>query len=100
MGSIVPLLLALAVSLASAPAQAQDTTTTTAPAPLPPPEQHTTVRGTPPGDLVGRWLVVGWIELPNGKLSATVPAFWEIAREGGQPVLTVRFAHLPPALEK
>ena len=99
MRSMAQLLLVLAVSQASLPVRAQETTTTTLEA-LPPAEQHTTVRGTPPQDIVGRWLVVGWVELPNGKVAATAPGLWEITREEGQPVLTVRFAQLPPALQK
>jgi hypothetical protein len=98
-GSIAPPLLALALLLASLPVGAEETTRTTLES-LPPPEQHTTVRGTMPEGIVGRWLVVGWVELPNGKVSASVPALWEITRDGGQPVLTVRFAQLPPDLQK
>ena len=50
-------LIALVVTLASVPVGATDTTE---PPPLPPPEQHTVVRGTPPQDLPGRWMAVGW----------------------------------------
>jgi hypothetical protein len=87
-------LMALVVSLASLPVSAADTTEQ----PIPPPEQHTVVKGTPPGDLAGRWLAVGWIELPNGKARST-PTLWEI-RQDDQLALTVRFAALPPALQK
>ena len=85
-------LIALVVSLASLPVGA------TEPPPLPPPEQHTVVRGTPPQDLPGRWMAVGWIELPGGK-ARTSPTLWEI-KQDDQLVLTVRFAALPPAQQK
>lgn len=76
--------------------QAAGASEPTEPPPLPPPEQHTVVRGTPPADrdVAGRWMVVGWIELPDGKVRTT-PALWEIERGNGQLVLTVRFAALP-----
>ena len=85
-------LIALVVSLASLPVGA------TEPPPLPPPEQHTVVRGTLPQDLPGRWMAVGWIELPDGK-ARTTPTLWEI-KQDDQLVLTVRFAALPPAQQK
>src|SRR2546427_1379632 len=86
-------LMALVVSLASLPVGATDTTE-----PIPPPEQQTVVRGTTPRDLPGRWMAVGWIELPGGKARST-PALWEIEQDD-QPVLTVRFVGLPPAQQK
>ena len=88
-------LIALVVTLASVPVGATDTTE---PPPLPPPEQHTVVRGTPPQDLPGRWMAVGWIELPDGKARTTV-TLWDI-KQDDQLVLTVRFAALPPAQQK
>ena len=59
------------------------------------PVQETTVRGTPP-DLSGRWLSLGWVELPDGR-SISSPALWEIAVQEGKPVMTHRFVSLPPA---
>src|SRR6266436_5299422 len=88
-------LIALVVSLASVPVGATDATE---PPPLPPPEQHTVVRGTLPRDLPGRWMAVGWIALPDGK-ARTTPTLWQI-KQDDQPVLTVRFAALPPAQQK
>src|SRR2546422_10796023 len=88
-------LIAIVVALASLPVGATDTTE---PQPLPPPEQHTVVRGTLPQDLPGRWMAVGWIELPDGK-ARTTPTLWEI-KQDDQLVLTVRFAALPPAQQK
>jgi hypothetical protein len=88
-------LIALVVSLASLPVGATDTTE---PQAVPPPEQHTVTRGTPPQDLPGRWMAVGWIQLPNDK-ARTTPTLWEI-KQDDQLVLTVRFAALPPALQK
>ena len=91
-------LIALVVSAASLPVAAEDTTTTTQP-PLPPPAQKTVVRGTPPKDLAGRWLAVGWIELPSGGRVRTAPTLWEI-KQDDQLALTVYFGVLPPAQQK
>ena len=90
-------LLAFLVSLAGAAIGAPEETAETAPAG--PPEQKTVVRGSVPADLVGRWMAVGWIELP-GDRARTVPSLWEVKRENGQLVLSVRFAALPPELTK
>ena len=68
------------------------TTTTTLPAPA---TQRTQVRGTIP-DLIGRWLVLGQIKLPNGT-ARTTAAMWEITPGDGQPSLTMRFVELPDA---
>jgi hypothetical protein len=75
---------------------AEETTTTTVPALNPPPIQETTVRGTPPEDLAGRWLALASIELPEGKGNA-MPAFWEIATQDGKLTLTHRYVDLPLA---
>jgi hypothetical protein len=68
-------------------------------APAGPPVQKTVVRGTVPPDLTGRWMAVGWIEIPGGR-ARTAPSLWDVTREKGQLVLTVRFAELPPELTK
>lgn len=60
------------------------------------PKEHTTVRGTPPVELVGRWMVVARIEVPGPRYRSTA-ALWEIKQEGGQLALTDRFAELPAA---
>jgi len=93
---VVGSLIALVASLVSLPAAATDTTTTKQP--LPPPEQHTVVHGTLPKDLAGRWVAVGWIELPGGR-ARTTPTLWEIEQDD-QLALTIRFAPLPPAQQK
>jgi len=102
----VALPFALVLSLASLPVGATEPTEpppaaaeTTEPAPPAAPEQHTVVRGTLPRDLAGRWMAVGWIELPGGK-ARTTTAFWEIGRESDGLALTVRFAGLPSAQQK
>jgi len=66
-----------------------------APGAAPPPVQETTVLGTPP-DLAGRWLSLGWIELPDGR-TVSAPFLWEIAVRDGKPVMTHQFVSLPPA---
>jgi len=63
--------------------------------PSPPAEQTTTVKGAVP-DLVGRWLAVGVIRLPNDR-ERTVPGMWQVTRKDGEQVLTTRFVGLPPA---
>jgi hypothetical protein len=88
---IVAPVLAVALSLSVLPARADEG--------QPPPQPRkelTVVRGTPPADLVGRWMAVIWIELPGGK-SRTTAVFWEIAKDAGQLALTNRFAELPAA---
>lgn len=61
--------------------------------------QNTTVKGTVPGDLAGRWLALGWVELPGGQAKTTA-TLWSIAYEAGKPVLTMRFVGLPAAQQK
>ena len=64
--------------------------------PAPRAEQHTTVQGTPPADLVGRWLALATLDLPNDKKRA-VPYFWEIVRADGSLALNVHFVWPPDA---
>jgi hypothetical protein len=85
--------LIAAVSLASC---AEGPSSSSAPAVPAAPVQETTVRGTAP-DLGGRWLALGWVELPAGG-SLSAPALWEITVQEGKPVITHRFVALPPAL--
>jgi hypothetical protein len=65
---------------------------------LPPsPLQQTVVHGTLP-NLAGRWLAVGWVDLPGGGVT-TMTGLWEIATADGQLALTHRFVELPPDLK-
>jgi hypothetical protein len=64
--------------------------------PLGPPKQTTVVRGTPPKGLAGRWMAVGWIEVPD-KTTRSVASLWEIAEQSSGLTLTMRFAALPEA---
>jgi len=66
------------------------------PAPPPVAVQQTTIRGTPPASLVGRWLVLSWLDLPKGKVR-TNATFWQIDGEGADRKLSVRFVGLPAA---
>jgi len=70
----MPRALVPALVLSAATAFAQSPTTTTAPAPV---TQKTEVKGNVPADLVGRWLVVGLVKLPDGKIRPVARA-WEI----------------------
>jgi hypothetical protein len=74
---------------------APPTTPTTLPAKPIKAEQHSTVVGTPPPDLEGRWFAVAHLGLPGGN-RRTSPAFWEVTRAAGQPSLAVRLVSLPP----
>ena len=65
-----------------------------------PPEQHSTIRGTPPADLEGRWLTVASIELPRQLGIATAAELWEITRERDQLVLKVQLFGLPDGQTK
>lgn len=66
------------------------------PAPPPVATQETTIHGEPPASLVGRWLVLTWLNLPKDKVRTNV-AFWQIDGEGAARKLSVRFAGLPAA---
>jgi hypothetical protein len=61
-----------------------------------PPEFGTTVQGAVP-DLVGRWLVVGQLSLPNGG-TAAFTHLWEVTNAGGKANLEERFVTLPKPL--
>jgi len=69
-------------------------------APEGPPEQHSTIRGTPPADLEGRWLTVASVELPRQQGIATTAELWEITRERDQLVLKVQLFGLPDGQTK
>lgn len=58
------------------------------------PESKTTVRGTIPDDLTGRWIAMGWMHLPNDRVR-NVPYFSEITKDSGQLALRVRFVWFP-----
>ncbi len=94
------LLAALGLLLATIAAADEPSTTipatppSTAAVPTPPAEQSTTARGAVP-DLVGRWLAVGIVKLPNGR-ERTVTGMWDVTRKDGGQVLTTRFLGLPP----
>jgi hypothetical protein len=83
--------LVLALVLAAAPALAESPTTTTVPAPVP---QKTEVKGNVPADLVGRWLVVGVVKLPDGKVRPVARA-WEI-RQGPEHLELLLSLHALP----
>jgi hypothetical protein len=84
--------IVLALILTVAPALADSPTTTTAPAPV---VQKTEVKGNVPADLVGRWLVVGLVKLPEGRVRPVARA-WEI-RPGPENLELVLSLHPLPA---
>jgi len=59
--------------------------------------QETIVQGAVP-DLAGRWMALGWLELPGGR-QTTVPMFWEVKTTDGKPVLTQKFVNLPSPMK-
>jgi hypothetical protein len=83
--------LVLAVVLATAAVLADSPTTTTVPAPV---VQKTEVKGNLPADLVGRWLVVGLVKLPDGKVRPVARA-WEIRPGPGHLELFLSLHPLP-----
>jgi len=60
--------------------------------------QETIVQGTVP-DLAGRWMALGWVDLPGGR-QTTIPTFWEVTTTDGKPVLTQKFVDLPAPLKE
>jgi hypothetical protein len=58
--------------------------------------QQTTIHGTVPAALSGRWLAVSWLGLPKDKIHTNV-TFWQIDGEGDHRTLSVRFVGLPAA---
>src|SRR5262249_33799082 len=60
--------------------------------------QETIAQGTVP-DLAGRWMALGWVDLPGGR-QTTIPTFWEVTTTDGKPVLTQKFVDLPAPLKE
>src|SRR5262245_30637854 len=96
-------LLAGAISQGADEAQQAPTGPATKPTPTgpsaPPVQlvQETIVQGSVP-DLAGRWMALGWVELPGGR-QTTIPTFWEVTTTDGKPVLTQRFVDIAPQLK-
>jgi len=80
-----------ALVLIASAAFAQSPTTTTIPAPV---TQKTEVKGNVPADLVGRWLVVALVKLPEGKVRPVARA-WEI-RPGAEHLELLLSLHALP----
>src|SRR5262245_6497111 len=88
---------ALLLGAPAAPrAQAPATPTTTmAPEPTGPPPQEVVSGGTLPDDLLGRWIVVGWIGIRENDQGKTTTALWDITREDAQLVFRQLYRELP-----
>ena len=93
LASALPLLLFSGSLLAQS-----EPTPTTAAGPVEVPET-TEVQGTVSEDLVGRWLVVGDIKLPDGKVRPVTRA-WEIRHGSEQLELVLARAELPDAVNQ
>jgi len=88
--------LVLAFALAAAPALADTATTTTVPAPV---VQKTEVKGNVPAELVGRWLVVALVKLPEGKVRPVARA-WEIRQGPEHLELLLSLRALPASVNQ
>jgi hypothetical protein len=87
------LLPALVAAQATAP-----TTATTVPEEKGPPKQEAVSGGTLPDDLLGRWLVVGWIGIKDSEHAKTTTGLWEFTREDAQIVFSEAYLELPPRI--
>ena len=83
---------------ASAGAQAAAPTATTVPEEKGPPKQELVSGGTLPDDLLGRWLVVGWIAMKDGDHGKTTASLWEVTKEDAQVVFREAFRAIPPRI--
>jgi hypothetical protein len=90
-------------ALVGAEAAAQTNTTvptkSTVPEEKGPPKQEAVSGGTLPDDLLGRWMVVGWISLRNSENAKTTAAFWEVTREDAQIVFREVFRDVPKRIQ-
>jgi len=99
------LLLGLCAALllpisAGAQAPAATPTTTTVPEEKGPPKQEVVSAGTLPEDLLGRWLVIGWIAMKGGDTGKTTTALWDVTKEDQQIVFREYFRGLPPQINE
>jgi len=60
-----------------------------------PPKQEPVSAGTLPDDLLGRWLVVGWVGIRDDEHAKTTTALWDVTREDAQIVFTENYRELP-----
>lgn len=63
-----------------------------------PPPQEVVSGGTIPDDLLGRWLVVGWVGMRDGEHGKTTTSLWEVTREDAQLVFREVYRELPKAV--
>lgn len=81
--------------LLRAPAGAQPQAEAPAAEPTGPPPQEVVSAGTVPDDLLGRWLVVGWIGIRDNDQAKTTTSLWEVTREDAQLVFREVYRELP-----
>ncbi len=60
-----------------------------------PPKQEAVSAGTLPDDLLGRWLVVGYVGIRDDEHAKTTTALWEVTREDEQIVFTENYREMP-----
>jgi hypothetical protein len=70
-------------------------TTTTVPEETGPPKQEVVSAGTLPEDLLGRWLIVGWIAMKGGDTGKTTTSLWDVTKEDEQVVFREVFRGMP-----
>ena len=85
---------------AGAQAPAATPTTTTVPEEKGPPKQEVVSAGTLPEDLLGRWLVIGWIAMKGGDTGKTTTALWDVTKEDEQIVFHEYFRAMPPQINE
>jgi hypothetical protein len=60
-----------------------------------PPKQEAVSGGTLPDDLLGRWLVIGWVGIRDEEHAKTTAALWDVTREDAQIVFTENYREMP-----
>jgi hypothetical protein len=60
-----------------------------------PPKQEAVSAGTLPDDLLGRWLVVGWVGMRDEEHAKTTTGLWDVTREDAQIVFSENYHELP-----
>src|SRR6185369_6388018 len=93
------LLVVCGALLLSAPASAQPQAGAPAeqapPEETGPPKQEAISAGTLPDDLLGRWLVIGWVGIRDDEHAKTTTGLWEVTREDEQVVFRENYRELP-----
>ena len=60
-----------------------------------PPKQEAVSAGTLPEDLLGRWLVVGWVGIRDDEHAKTTTGLWNVTLEDAQIVFNENYREMP-----